>query len=230
MDEPQPPDIEDILAELHEDARGRIKEELLPGERLLWAARSEQDPFRVSGYVLNLILLLSFAAGSVILFRQVAAADRAGPPRNVDLLVALGVVAGIAAVITGIVLAASLKGAINSRWTRSQHLYAITNRRVIQRTPTFDRLGIEVRAIDLHTVGSIHRTEYPGRLGTLTFSVEGPGPKPSVVDPEHGVVEPFDAYRLEKIPDIRRVELLLRQAAAERRAQRADDATPRDLA
>lgn len=226
MDEPQPPDIEDILAELHEDSRGRVKEELLPGERLLWAARSHRDPFRLSGFALNLFVTLTFAAGSFIAFRYVFSAERQG--RTPDGLVAIAILLGIAAAISAIVFASSIASERNKRWTRSQHLYAITNRRVILRTPTYDRLGVEVRTIDLPAVGSIHRTEYPDQLGTLTFSVEGSGPK--VVDPEHGTVDPFETYRLEKIPEIRRVELLLRQTIADRRFQQADEASPKDFA
>jgi hypothetical protein len=88
---------------------------------------------------------------------------------------------------------------------------------VILRTPTFDRLGIQVHAIDLPAIANIHRIEYPDNLGTLNFSVEGPNPKG--VDPEHGEAEPYDFYRLEKIAEIRRVELLLRDAVAERRSR-----------
>lgn len=226
MDEPQPPDIEDILAELHEDARGRVKEELLPGERLLWAARSHRDPFRPGGYVVAFLMAAVLSVGAFSSLRYAFATDRAGNPA--DSLVALGILLAVVAAVTALATVASLKGAMSKRWIRSQHLYAITNRRVILRTPTFDRQGIEVRAIDLPAVGGIHRTEYPDHLGTLTFSVEGPGPK--VVDPEHGTVDPFDSYRLEKIPEIRRVELLLRQTVADRRSQQADEASPKDFA
>ena len=214
MDDPRPPDIEEILAELHEDARGRLKEELLPGERFLWAGRSHQDPFRWFGYLLAGILLLVFTISSFTSISMGFGRDRIRHDSSDGLLIA-GTVTAIAAVITAISIAASLKGAIERRWIRTQHLYAVTDRRLIMRSPTFDRSGIEIRTIDLGLIGRIHRVEYPDGLGAVSFRAElGSG----IADIAHGGGDSISTFKLERIAEVRRVELLLRQAVTDAKA------------
>lgn len=170
------------------------------------------------------LLSMIFAVGSCASFRFAYTSERAMGEAP-ESLIAIGLLAGFGAVVAGIVFAAMLKGVLNTRWTRLQHLYAITDRRVIMRTPTFDRLGIEVRVLDLPAVGKIHRTEYPDGLGTLNFLVVT-GPRG--IDPDHGAMDQYEYHSLEKIPAIRRVELLLRQSAAQSRS-RATENVPEEF-
>ena len=215
MDGPRPPYIEEILAELHEDARGRLKEELLPGERFLWAGRSYQGAFRPFGYVLGALMFfaLTVACVSCVTFGIVG---KGGPRHVSEGLFLTAVLTGLGAVGFALSLAALLKGEVGNRWNRAQQLYAVTDRRLIMRSPTFDRSGIETRTIDLGLIGRIHRIEYPDGLGAVSFRAElGSG----IADVEHGGDDSTSTFKLERVAEVRRVELLLRQAVADANAR-----------
>jgi hypothetical protein len=221
MDGPRPPDIEEILAELHEDARGRLKEELLPGERLLWAARRHREPIHPSGYLSGALFLLACLVASVASFWFGTRPEWSGDD-EAGALAAAGIVAGLGAFITALVMGSGLKSALDKRRMSPQHLFALTDRRLIMRSPTTDLRGIEIRTFDLPLLGNIHRVEYPDGLGAVAFRVAS-GSRLRV-DPEHGGVEPDGSYTMDRIPEARRVELLLRQAFAEAKTSSASRA------
>jgi hypothetical protein len=170
---------------LNEELRARIKRELEPGERLLWAARSE-PPLELHlphFYVWSAIALMSLGLGLYLLT----------PPRGDFRAADGGVVtwgiffAGVACVIVASLLSNSI--ARRREWRRlGQVCYAITDRRAISWIPQPLSKAVRVEALGRGSCSHLVRIETPDGSGNL----------------ELGRIS-FD-----HIPEVRRVEQIVR--------------------
>jgi hypothetical protein len=177
--------------DLTEGMKSAIADELLPGERLVWAGR----PSAASGRAVKLVLIvgvLPLAVGLGLI--AWAAADQQGGAR-------LGI--GIVVVIVGVVFAAaSLLAWALDRHFRRLTCYALTDRRAITWVAEpFGRIAVQsFRPPDL---GSMYRKENPDGSGDLILQERMvPLAKGQAVAVDKGFL---------KIDGVREVEQLVRK-------------------
>jgi hypothetical protein len=171
---------------LNDDLRARVKNELEPGERLLWAGRSNPalEPRGVGFYVVRMITLLLLGAGLFLIMPP-------GVIHRSDYGSAL--VVGLAFLgISGLFLIGVIAGWIG-RLTERRRLvntcYAITDRRVIMWTPEPRGDAVRVQALGRGQIKSLVRIERPDGSGHLEF---------------------YGRFKFTYVPEVRRVEQIVR--------------------
>jgi hypothetical protein len=194
MDDPPPFNLDD----LPDDLRGRIKAELVPGERLLWAAPGRREPGRIIGEVevMQILLIISLVAISGLCL----AIDLGAFGRDDEyhkMLVPVMFIVGLVAVLFMIVVGASISQKWTTRRETPSTLYALTDRRAIVWVSNPKTKGVAIHSFRQGRLGGVHRLEYPDGSGDLTFHYI----RDSYYGPEEFV----------GIPDVRRVEDLVRQ-------------------
>jgi hypothetical protein len=187
--------------DLPDESHARLKAELVPGERLLWAGRPRPQPVRFGcGYgvaCLSTITLLVLGGFSLALALHVIGL-RVPPPDNSFtaglVMCGLGVLVGLATV-------ASWFSQRKQREQAVHHLYALTDRRAIIWRPKFGSDGVEVFTYPRGVFGSLHRIEYPDGTGDVIFFRPRPEDDLSYIRPTG----------FERVAEVRRVEELIRR-------------------
>lgn len=194
----------DEFGDLADDLRGRIKLELVPGERLLWAARSRPRPFRFGGHR----TWSAVAAGLIglgVFFLSVNFRSLDGPFPDPDELVGLG----IFLVFIGALVALSVIASLVSKWSARRRaantFYAVTDRRAILWRPLPKLDALEIHNIEPGRVEKIHRIEYSDGSGAVIFTCSGDAK--ILYNPELS----GNLLAFEDIPEVRRAEDLLRR-------------------
>ncbi|CAN5869946.1 hypothetical protein BH23PLA1_BH23PLA1_02110 [soil metagenome] len=203
MDEP-PSLAFDEFGDLSDDHRGRIKSELVPGERLLWAARSRPRPFRFGGHR----TWSAVAAGIIglgVFFLSIGFQFLDGPFPDSDELVGLGIFLVFIGALVALVVIASLVSTRAARCRDANTFYAVTDRRAIIWRPLPKAHALEIHTIERGRVEKIHRVEYPDGSGDVIFTCPG--------DAQHLYNPEFTGKQLsfKDIPEVRRAEDLLRR-------------------
>ena len=179
------PDLGTTLEDLPDDLRARIKAELDPGERLLWAAQAAPRPARAgegSGGMSGRRAAVSFGALGLSLFAAGAALSMRGhgPQFEVShviyeapgLLAAAGLGAGgIALFLAGFVVAGrSVQRIEEVRLARN--LYALTDRRAILWSPVQRSDALEVYSYPRDKIIGVHRVEFPDGFGDVALKLD----------------------------------------------------------
>jgi hypothetical protein len=190
--------------EFDEDLRDRIKVELDPGERVLWAGRPQPKKVPIEGgaiflALLDLVLILVAAACFIRAFRS-PLTDNSGP-------IFFGVLALIFAFFTSLGLISGAKRRRRDRENRQRTCYALTDRRVIiwqagghlysTWQPGGQSAAIQVVSHERAVIKSIHRLEYPDGSGDVVIC-------------RSEVENAWLPGNIEGVADVRRVERLFR--------------------
>ena len=185
---------------LTDDLRARVKSELEPGERLLWAARSEPPAVRFGFgfYALGVIAAVLLILGAIGMLRALDS----GRSSDGSEVVAGMIFAGISSVI--------IIGLIGNRvsrvdqWSRAASVcYAITDRRAIIWTPVPKSNAVRIQTIPRGDIRSLVRVENPGGSGSVLFSTGG--------DSRSGEIHvDWYPHGFRNVPDVRRVEQIVR--------------------
>ena len=204
MDDLSWPSPATILDDLPDDLRARIKGELAPGERLLWAAKAVPRAWEKGT---NYPAMLLFAGGFATLGALCIGAffgPLAARLRGVEgLLFVAGLVAGFVAFCILATIFATIGGqswqALKGRRDVAK-AYALTDRRAIIWAPVVDSEAITVWSYPRRQAGQVHRVEFPDGSGDV--GVDAPkGAKGDVS---------WDSLKFEGVADVRRVEALVR--------------------
>lgn len=190
----------EIAGELDEETLSRIKTELDPGERLLWAVRPRSKPVAMSWGVSTAGLL---SASFVLLgFVFMRLSFHPGLAPNEKPLV-LGVICWVLAcfIVGGMIVNRRERDTQDSRLDKS--LYALTDRRAISWFPSIKRGALEIVSIHKGECLRLSRVEYPDGTGDVLFRSR-----------VKGEYEDFDQHEFAGFPgvqDVRRVEELVRR-------------------
>lgn len=191
------PAIGDELGDgLGETLRARVKAELEPGERLLWASRSAPPPapMSVAFFIWGAIALLVFFFGTVALLAGVQRTrwiDDNSPTLPGVLM----------DTVSGIIIICLIGHLVSKRIERrgqAEVCYAITDRRAIAWIPEPQGAGIRVKSLSRGRIKDLARVERPDGSGTLEFRLPA------------GEIDPFDREMFNDIPEVRRVEQIVR--------------------
>jgi len=189
--------------ELPEDLAAVVKPELMPRERLIWAARPDPVRDKVWLELLGTILCCFGAmAISVLCFAVFAGAIGGKFGAKLQESDTTFAVLGVFFVILGLMgfYAVTVQGVKNLMRgvCTFRAVYALTDRRAIIWWPTHSTDGIGVFTISRSLVKSVHRVDYPAGGGAVIFRF---------VD-----VLPYDApHSFDRVRDVRRVEEYVRQ-------------------
>ncbi len=189
----------DAFESLTNELRVRIKGELEPGERLLWAARSE-PPFARPGvafYVWSAISATLLVLGASGMMR---ALDR---QRFDDgSAMTLGIFLVAVASLIGIGLVGNWISRIKQRSRDASVCYAVTERRAIIWNPEPRSNAVRIRTFPPGEIRNLVRVQTPDGSGSLLF-----GPR-AIESAEGGLNWSQDGFRY--IRAVRRVEQLVR--------------------
>lgn len=173
IDDPTEPIVLGPGVELPADLAARVKAELEPGERLLWAAKAVRPAAPKGGslrtatlWLMGLCLVL--AGGIATTAGLFGPIDESLRP----LVGVLSVITGIGAIPTaiGVLVAASNRFADRSH--ASGLTYALTDRRAITWKPRPGTRATEVFTRQARTIAGIHRVEFPDGTGDVVFEQE----------------------------------------------------------
>jgi len=196
--------VDDMSDGLTDDLRARVKSELEPGERLLWAARSDPPVQRVGAgfYVCSAIALLLIGVSlgfSVLGYTDAQGHDHVGDQSAMmGALMYLGY--GCVFVI-GLILV--WRSRLRERLRKASTCYAVTDRRAIVWAPEAKGDAIRVQALARGQFSNLVRVERPDGSGNLEFR-ETSAPRGDV---------DFDVgpcFTFEHVPEVRRVEQIVR--------------------
>lgn len=191
-----------------DDVQARIKAEMRPDERLIWAAGSGRLPSGSNSGCLGPLAVMtpiSWVIGIVGLAYAVQPQMREG----------VAAVVGVAGIIFGFLFTFGLIASAWEAWKnhrRPRSLYALTDARVILWEPQVSGRGITVSQLPLGEILRVWRVEHPTGLGDVVFRVKVGGPPTPDYDPRR---QGFYA-----IPEARRVEDLVRQHSRQARSRR----------
>ncbi len=191
--------MSDLDDGLDTDLRARLKEELEPGERLLWAGRSQPipEPISTAYFWWSGIALILFVLGVLACFR-----GRHGRWFDNNSPSLLGIfLIGIACFIV-MVSIATWFGRQRENRRKANFLYAVTDRRAIVWAPEPRGDAVRIRTIERGQIQSLERVQRKDGSGDLFFSTA-----------THAVpVEDFgwNPFAFTHIHDVRRVEQIVR--------------------
>jgi hypothetical protein len=184
------------IDDLSDDVRARVKSELSPGERLLWAGVHEQvrEPMGCGVFGSAVVAITGWI---VLIFCLTAPLYVRGGPN--DVYFGYGLIALIVAVLFSAGVWASLERSRKERRERSRNMFALTDRRAIIWRGVHAE-GTEVHSYGPENVLRVYRVEYPDGTGDLNFTLR------------HG----RESYRdhsptFTRIRDVRRVEEIAKQ-------------------
>jgi hypothetical protein len=199
VDDLLPSAPEEIEGELSDAIRSRVKSELHPGERLLWASGSLP---RVAspgvGTVITSLVTLGLFCHAIASLCQIAQ----NPLGPVGPFAGTGIMSGIACAILSLCLFGAWHHRRSERRKASETLYALTDRRAIIWRPSYKKGGVEIYTIPRGKVVNVHRIEYADGHGDVIFSYQRVG------DDEVGGWRPIG---FEGVVEVRRVEELVRR-------------------
>jgi hypothetical protein len=177
---------------LPEEWLARIKPELAPGERLIWAGQARPGKGLSGRYV---AMLWASGFGAIALFSFAGLFGALGPVlARADVLLAfLGVVSSVIAFLIVVGLIAQALGSAAGHPMMAANLYALTDSRAIIWSPS--GRGVTVSSVRRGRVKSVHRVEYADGSGSVFFNtpITNPYGVPS------GFMEVHDARRVEAL-------------------------------
>jgi hypothetical protein len=190
---------DELKSGVDEVLRARIKAELEPGERLLWASPSNPPP-EPFGWA---YLFFGSIAGLLFFLGTAAIADAIGrfgrrPPEQSTLVSGL-VFYGFAGVVVISLIASRIKSRID-RHAAANVLYALTDRRVISWVPDTQAGGVRVRSLPRGHILDVVRVERSDGSGKIEFACSEPAARYN-----------FYTNELKDIPDVRLVEQIIRR-------------------
>jgi hypothetical protein len=189
---------DDLTRDVNDELRARIKGELEPGERVLWAGWSSPPlaPPGLGSYFVGAVSLV------LLVFGAISCAHAVGRPRALpdENSMALGIVLCIVGILFSSGLIASFFVRRNARRRGAGVSYAVTDRRVIIWTPEPNSDGIRILTMSgaqIRNIVRVQRLDGSGDLELFSTGQEisyfyhsGPGFK--------------------HIPEVRRVEQIIR--------------------
>ena len=192
------PTDDDLTRDANGELRARIKGELEPGERVLWAGWSSPPlaPPGLGSYFVGAVSLV------LLVFGAISCAHAVGRPMALpdENSMALGIVLCIVGILFSSGLIASFLARRNARRRGAGVSYAVTDRRVIIWTPEPNSDGIRILTMpgaQIRNIVRVQRLDGSGDLELFSTSQEisyyyhsGPGFK--------------------HIPEVRRVEQIIR--------------------
>jgi hypothetical protein len=187
---------------LADDLRARVKGELEPGERLLWAARS-QPPFVRFGFGFYAMSAIS----SILLVLGTSGIVRAlGRGRfNDGSEMALGMVLVVVASLFGIGLIGNWYSRIKRRTRDASVCYAITDRRAVIWTPESKGNAIRISTFPRGEIRNLVRLQTPDGSGSLLFNTR-------TSDSTDGIPVDWYLYGFRHVHEVRRVEQIVRNS------------------
>jgi hypothetical protein len=184
--------------DLSDELRARVKSELEPGERLLWAARACPPPARVGmGY-----FVAGAAAFALLSFGVLAIANSLGDFRarvNHESALPWGIALCVFGCLTVIAMIASGISGWVEQHRMSNACYAVTDRRAISWVPEPKTDAVRILCLRPGQIEGVVRVERPDGSGSLEMSYS----KDS--GPYH-----WPIYKFEHIAQVRRVEQIVR--------------------
>ncbi|HWE40046.1 MAG TPA: hypothetical protein VG406_26075 [Isosphaeraceae bacterium] len=165
-----PPELDD----LPDDLRARLKAELAPGERLLWAGRPSPKPVQVTkGYVIAALVALGLAALCVALLAlPMPPPDRfEQPDKGSRIVLALGI--GFLALMIALLTVAVWNSKVAGARREARRLYALTDRRAVVWKPIPGSEAVTVTSYHPRQIEGLHRVENPDGTGDVLFSGSG---------------------------------------------------------
>ena len=172
----------------------RIKPELAPGERLIWAGQSNPK-FEMSGRWFATIYAVGFAVLSLVGFAGLFGHLGERIHNFESGLSLMGIGCGAVAFLISLGVIANVIDKGSERRLLRNNLYALTDSRAIIWSP--EGRGVNVQSTLRGSVKGVHRTEYADGSGTVLFNLGSP----SFSATETG---------FHNVPDARRVEALVR--------------------
>jgi hypothetical protein len=183
--------------ELPDDLLARVKSELEPGERLLWASQSDPpvEPRGMGFYFVSVVTLFFLGLGIFFLMASGVKRQRADDSAMTPGLVVLGI-----ACLLIFWLFASWKQRRTERRRMANSCYAVTDRRAIRWTPEPDGKATRIQALARGQFRNLSRVESPDGSGHLEFSG-------TQDDNSFGY---FDRFKFAHVREVRRVEQIVR--------------------
>ena len=190
-------DMSELDEGLSDELRARIKRELEPAERVLWAARCDApvEPFGPGFYIGGALAIFFLGMGLFLIAASRISRHSASESTLGGGLACLGFAC---LPITGLI--AGWNGRCNNRRRMANTLDAATDRRVIIWIPEPKGDAVRVQTLGRGQFKNLVRIERPDGSGTIEF---------------HGMREEVDfgyfhAFTFAGIPDVRRVEYIVR--------------------
>ncbi len=185
-----------------------LRQELAPGERLLWHSRA--IPRAKRGSMASILFAIPWTAFAVFWTAMAFTLTRAGTGGSADGLMKWAFPAfGLPFIAVGLFMFAR---PLLSRMAAARTAYGITNQRVIQ---LMARRGVLSESVPLTRIATFTRHERSDGSGTLQLSLSGAAVLAARTQ--------TTGFELGAVPDVRRAEHTLRQAmSAVGRASPAD--------
>ena len=165
-----PPVGDDFVDALGEDLRARVKSELEPGERLLWAGRSFPPAPSVGvAYFVWLaiaLILITFGVAAIIY----ALGEQRIRPNN-ETPMSLGFTLSLAGCIIFVCAIGTWISKRAQRRREANVCYAVTDRRAISWIPEAGTDAVRVRSLHRGRIGDVVRIERPDGSGSLEFTL-----------------------------------------------------------
>jgi hypothetical protein len=192
-------DAADLSNGLNDELRARVKGELDPGERLLWAGWSFPPPAHagVATFVVGAVALVLLGIG-IIGFAHTMSRTRARPEEGSMLIGYLGCIVGS---FMAVGLIGGTYGRHRARRRETNVSYAVTDRRILMWKPEEYSDGIRIDTLQGPQIQGISRIQRPDGSGDLeSYGVQ-------LLEGSHWNY-PGPAFK--HIPEVRRVEQIIR--------------------
>jgi hypothetical protein len=184
---------------LTDDLRACVKGELEPGERLLWAARSE-PLFQNVGFAFYAFSALTIVLLSLGLIGMSRGLNRQRVNDGSEMVAGMVFTGGASAVFLGLI--GKWRSRVKEHDRASRALYAITDRRAIIWAPEAMGSAVRVRTIPRGEIYNLVRVEEPDGSGSVLFS--------NTKDETREIDVQWYPFGFRHVPEVRRVELLVR--------------------
>jgi hypothetical protein len=187
--------------EMDGDLRAILKGELEPGERLLWAGRSDPVAERVGlGFCLSGAIAMILLILGVLGIASFLGAPRHHPWDESPIVIGLLSIGCACPIVIGLITNWNYRMSEFRR--KSNILYAVTERRAIVRTPERKGDAVRIKSVHRGQITDVERVQRPDGSGNLYFSTGR-----VYASPEY----PFDRHDLgfKDIHDVRRVEQIV---------------------
>jgi hypothetical protein len=199
------PDAGAMLDDLTDGMRGRIKTELVPGERLLWAARCHPRPDEgLGGFLVTELFNVVFLGAGGLCVGIHSGAFRPYLASSSGVLQGFGLVVGFLGILGHVCMVLAWFEHRAERARLASEFYAVTDRRAILWRLKSNIRGAAIYSLRRGEVAHVHRVEYADGSGQLRFALSG------------RIREDFwPSLRFESIFEVRRVEELARETLIE---------------